>query len=341
MFVITSFIITLVTLRAPIIAHCLTCEIALPFFRALMSAKKPLLPPGSKWKTLDKSQTPPSTHLDDDNPQNISQGTTPQLIASPERVKLSSSPVSPRSHTLRSRWRSSDDLLDLKNTSTLPRSREPIDEDKSPIFDNRLSPPIKPHNGAVTDKPAIVPRKLLQHSPPQVRTKPPLPRKPRTVYATNRTRPGIPPKPKPPPTPRKPSGLLKKAESTNKDEQTEHVDKSKLPSGLLNKSNSQMFINSIEDPHPLVKNSRGNGVITKEPLEVSRKAISPVSSKDQPKDFTDHGVVRRDRERTTEKNLEKSLLKGKIVKSTGSPASGSSPGSERPSSMIVNSVSPL
>ena len=310
-----------------------------------MSAKKPLLPPGSRWKTLDKTHTPTSL-IEDDDPQDYSQEATPQLTSptgNTNRVKLSSSPGSPRSRTLHTRWRSSDDLLEIKNTSTLPRSYESVDEENSPIC-NRPSPPIRPQNGSlVSGKPLVVPRKM-QTSPQGNRTKPPLPRKPRTVYATNRTGPAIPPKPRPPPTPKKLSGLLKKSESPalNKEVQpefknsTEHepiTDKPKLPSGLLKK------FNSTEGSHPLAKISTGNGVTSREPLELPKKTGSP--NRDlhpQSKDFTDHAVVKRNRERVTEKNLEKCLMKGKVAsKQTASPVVGSERSSDRPLSMIIAS----
>jgi len=288
-----------------------------------MSAKKPLLPPATRWNTLNKTNIP-TLHLENDDPQKYSQEAKPSpsgsTLDSIDRITLSSSPRSSR--TLHTRWKSSDDLLEIKNTSTLPRSYE----DKSPIF-NRLSPPISPQNGSlVSDKPPIVPRKM-QHSPQVSKAKPPLPRKPRTVYAGNRTGPSIPPKPRPPPTCKKPPPvLLKKTETPaltknvlpefkNSRECEAATDKPKLSSGLLKK------LYSTDNSHPLAKNSNGNG-----PLELPNRDLHPHS-----KDFTDHVVVRR----VIDKSLEKSLLKGKIA--SKQTASNSSLGSERPTSMIVAS----
>jgi len=174
----------------------------------------------------------------------------------------------------------------------------------------------------------------MQNSPQLNKAKPPLPRKPRTVYASNRTGPAIPPKPRPPPTSKKLPGLLKKTENSvlTKNVQPEFsssapvTEKPKPPSALLKR------FYSTEDPHPLAKKFTGNGVTTKEPLELPK---SP--SKDNhphSKDFTDH-VVRRDRERVTDRNLEKSLLKSKIA--SKQTASGPSLGLERPTSMIIAS----
>jgi len=188
----------------------------------------------------------------------------------------------------------------------------------------------------VSDKPPIVPRKT-QNSPQLNKVKPPLPRKPRTVYANNRTGPAIPPKPRPPPTSRKPPGLLKRTESpvltknvqpefSSSAEREPVTDKSKPPSALLKR------FYSTEDPHPLAKKSTGNGITTREPLELPKSPSKDLHP--QSKDFTDH-IVRRHRERVADRNLEKGLLKSKIA--SKQTASGPSLGSERPLSMIIAS----
>ena len=167
-----------------------------------MAAKKPLLPPGSRWNTLEKSKT-----VIDDKAQDSGKEVSPKLIASVSTTELTtlcdnvSYRKPPRSN--------SDDLLSHDKThSQKPLPPTPplnvkfrIDvgsakPQRSPTIPAKPPPPPppfrtrnSPQSPNRVPKPPIVPRKIHSTSDEvdtQVKPKPPLPRKPRTVHVAGR-----------------------------------------------------------------------------------------------------------------------------------------------------------
>ena len=248
-----------------------------------MAAKKPLLPPGSRWNILEKSKT-----AVDDQGQNSGKEVSPKLIASVSTTELTtlcdngSYRKPPRSN--------SDDLLSHDKThSQKPLPPTPplnvkfrVDAgsakpQRSPTIPAKPPPPPppfrtrnSPQSPNKIPKPPIVPRKTLSDEVDnQVkRPKPPLPRKPRTIHVAGR----------PGPVPRKsnigepkhlePSGLLQNLTDV-------HVSPQALSPNRGNQS-------KIQSPFNEPNKSLEKMLLSKSVDLDSRKAIKNVDNSDRP-----------------------------------------------------------
>ena len=183
-----------------------------------MAAKKPLLPPGSRWNTLERS---PARTKENEQPQNNigNDEVTPKLFTSVSNDQLTS--LSESNYYRKPPRSISDDLL--SHDKGLPRKPLPptpplhgkgvrtyVDSTKcnvaqsSPTNIEKPAPPYRARNNPQSPnrspKPPVIPRKVHSSAdmedPIDKRPKPPVPRKPRTVYASNKTdRPPLPRKP--------------------------------------------------------------------------------------------------------------------------------------------------
>lgn len=250
-----------------------------------MAAKKPLLPPGSRWNTLERSSA--RNKVEDSQPQNNGNEGARKLITSVSTNELMSL-GDDNSHRKPPRS-SSDDLLshdkvhsgkplpptppptnkfrvvdgtnvDSTKPSISQRSRTTFVKPPPPPYRERNSPPV-PNKSS---KPPIVPRKIY---PPTdevnsqgKRPKPPLPRKPRTVHVIGHGGPA--PVPLRKPNIGKPlelSGLLQKSDvhrqplSPNRETQSKaivnEINKSKpsLEKMLLSKSVDVGSASAVKD----------------------------------------------------------------------------------------------
>ena len=187
-----------------------------------MATKKPLLPPGSRWNTLEKSSTRTKENEQAKNNagNEVSNERAPKLLTSVSTDQLTSLC---ESNYYRKPPRSiSDDIL--SHDKELPRKPLPptpplhskgdrtkvdstnsIIAQSSPTNVEKPAPPYRARNNPhvrspnKSPKPPVTPRKT--HSDANIdttdkRPKPPIPRKPRTVYASNKTdRPPLPRRP--------------------------------------------------------------------------------------------------------------------------------------------------
>ena len=225
-----------------------------------MAGKKPLLPPGSRWNTIERSSA--RQKLEDGQPQNNGNEVTRKLISSASTDEIMSL-GDIKSHRKPPRS-SSDDLLSHNKVhpgKPLPPT-PPLNKFDGTNVDTKLNisqrspttfakppppPPYRERNSpqipSQSPKPPIVPRKIYPQTDEVAsqnkRPKPPLPRKPRTVHVTGHGGPA-------PVLLRKsnigkslePSGLLQKTDvhrpplSPNRDTQS----KVKIPVNEVNRS---------------------------------------------------------------------------------------------------------
>ena len=233
-----------------------------------MAAKKPLLPPASRWNTLERSSV--RKKVEDSQLQNNGNEVTRKLMTSVSTDELmalgdnDSHRKPPRSSSddllshdkvhlgkplpptppLNNKFRVDGTNVDSAKPSISQRSPTTFVKPPPPPYRERNSPPVP--NKAL--KPPIVPRKIYpqtdevdsQHKRP----KPPLPRKPRTVHVIGHGGPAPVLRKSNIGKPLEPSGLLQKSDvlrqplSPNRDTQSKAIAKSKpsLEKMLLSKS---------------------------------------------------------------------------------------------------------
>lgn len=188
-----------------------------------MATKKPLLPPGSRWNTLERSSTRTKENEQAKNNagNEVSNEGAPKLLTSVSTDQLTSLC---ESNYYRKPPRSiSDDILShdkglprkplpptpplhSKGDRTKVDSTNSVIAQSSPTNVEKPAPPYRARNNPhvrspnKSPKPPVTPRKT--HSDANIeastdkRPKPPIPRKPRTVYASNQTdRPPLPRRP--------------------------------------------------------------------------------------------------------------------------------------------------
>ena len=173
-----------------------------------MAAKKPLLPPGSRWNTLERPLE--RKKVEDGQPQNNGSELTPKLITSVSTDELKLVSLRDNNSHRKPPRSNSDDFLShdkvhsekpLPPTPPLNKFRvdgtnvdsvKPSIGQRSPTVKPPPPPPYRERNtpqfSNKSPKPPIVPRKI-HPKPDEVdsqdkRPKPPLPRKPRTVHVT-------------------------------------------------------------------------------------------------------------------------------------------------------------
>lgn len=227
-----------------------------------MAAKKPLLPPGSRWNTLEKcSERNKEKEQPKNNGSEVSNEVTPKLCTSVSTGEITSLCEESNFHRKPQRSNSDDVLSHDKGIPRKPLPPPPplnrkvdgtnvgssIAQRSSPYFEKPPPPPYKARNSPESPnkspKPPIIPRKIRTRTDEvdsmDKRPKPPIPRKPRTVYASGRTGPVLHRKPNVGGSVRiEPSGLLQKADvcrpppNPNKDIQF----RVKIPINEANKS---------------------------------------------------------------------------------------------------------
>lgn len=289
-----------------------------------MAAKKPLLPPGSRRNILEKS--PERKRAEDEQPQDNGNEIAPKLFTS-----VSTDQIASHCSHRRPPRSSSDDMLhhdkvvsrkplpptpplgskDIKvdgtgvDSNVAQRSPTTIAKPPPPPYRERNSPQL-PNKSS---KPPIAPRKV--HTKPEIdeidfidkRTKPPLPRKPRTVYGGSRTGPAVPKKHNfalEPLAPLQTTGIHRSPTLTPTSPNTENL--SKLPTSPNREAHSKLPTSPNREIHFKVKHL----------INEANKSSKP---------------------------LEKMLLTKNMEINTGAGVNDitSSVGSDRPSSMILTS----
>lgn len=225
-----------------------------------MAAKKPLLPPGSKWNNSDKSSVRNKSESDllqnneasEVPPKLFTSFSTDQLTSLCDNDVRRTPPRSTSDDFLRH-----DKVLSRKPLPPIPSINKiddttgTVDSAKTTHSSTTSTKPVPPYKARTSPttpskgiKPPILPRTV--HSTNSVKSsipekpkppKPPLPRKPHTVFAVNRT--GL-PYPRRPDIgesrPLEPPGLLQKTD-TSRQYNSNRVDQAKVVKVPVNEAN--------------------------------------------------------------------------------------------------------